>query len=163
MSHQLPVLSLSAGDVQKHLIRQIAPRGAAVIWVDGDAEIIVDGPALRVALHPGIILIELSFVSDQTQRTSLVFPFSVGRTLDDAALLAVTEEHARGHKVIAARWGSLAQDMLWRSLLQVGQTLLEREFGPDELSVGGVYVDEQLHYLAVERATMKDIINRARG
>lgn len=163
MPRSLPVLSLSAGEAQKALIQQLTPRRAPVIWVDNDAEVVFDVPTLRVALRPGMILIEASFISDQTNVAPLVFPFSVGQTPHDAVLVAVTEELGRGHRVIASRWSEIAQAMLWRSLLLVGHHQITREFSDQDLVLGGIYVDEALHFVAAPRTTLKDFVARTRG
>ncbi len=143
--------SLSAQDLSAALRQILLPDDSdsdAVIWADGDSEVIVELARLRLALKPGLIVIELAMAEDEAGEAALVVPFRVGREPVDAVLLAVTEDLPRGNPVFSNRWGHITQTLLWEALQAVGQQRWLAQTDNDQLTLSGIYTDgEHLSYL----------------
>jgi hypothetical protein len=101
-------------------------RASPVIWSEGDSEIVVYSQELRVALQPGLTLVELPVASDQTGKSALVVAFSIGKSPQDATLLALTESTLRGDPLLASRWSYAVQEVLWQALLKSVQDCSSR-------------------------------------
>ena len=136
-------------DALRHqLVAPDDPKGP-VIWIDGDSEIVVHPAELRVMLHSGLVIIELPLSTDQTGKGKLVTAFSVGKTADDATLVALTESVPRGNSVLASRWGYVVQETLWQALLTVGQKRIEAIPDAATMTVSGIFTSEDtLAYIA---------------
>ena len=93
----------------------------AVVWTDAGDDILLQLSSLRVVLRSGLIVVSIDLECDQTGRESLVMPFSVAASRDQAGLLAVTEELPRGNGLLVGRWGKLIQDAVWSALLAIVQ------------------------------------------
>lgn len=96
-----------------------APVGAAsaVVWVDGGHEVVAHLDSLAVRVLDGAVVFSMDLESDQTGRAPVVVRFSVPSGVDDAGLVAATDEVAGGHPALAARWGTAVQDAVWSGLL----------------------------------------------
>lgn len=92
-----------------------------VVWTDAGDDILLHLSSLRVVLRSGLIVVSIDLECDQTGRESLVMPFSVAASRDQAGLLAVTEEWPRGNGLLVGRWGKLIQDAVWSALLAIVQ------------------------------------------
>ncbi len=111
------------------IARRLAPPSAlpakgfgfppAVVWTDAGDDILLQLSSLRVVLRSGLIVVSIDLECDQTGRESLVMPFSVAASRDQAGLLAVTEELPRGNGLLVGRWGKLIQDAVWSALLAI--------------------------------------------
>lgn len=131
-----------------------------VVWVDGDAEVLVDPSKLRLALQPGLVLVELPLESDQCGPQKLVIPFSLGTSPADATLLATTESLPRGHAGLAARWGRLAQEALWAALLRLGQDALAAQPAGEGRTVSGIFVTaKELNFIAAQPYRAQELVD----
>ena len=132
--------------------------GGAVIWADGDSEVVVELDRLRLALKPGLIVIELAMAEDEAGEATLVVPFRVGREPVDAVLLAVTEDLPRGNPVFSNRWGRITQTLLWEALQTVGRERWLAQTGNEQLALSGIYTDgEHLSYLFSAPASAREV------
>jgi hypothetical protein len=160
-SGQVFLLDVPPQELTRLLMRQITSddsSGTPVVWADGDSEIVVYPERLRLALQPGLVLIELMLATDQTGVASLVIPFIIGKSSEDAVLMAVTEEVPRGNHLLASRWGQVVQDALWEALIRVGQNLLRERAPNDSLAVAGVFADtERLSYIVTPPVSAAEI------
>lgn len=134
----------------------------AVVWKDGDAEVIVHLNETRVRIREGVVLVSVTLESDQTGRQSLVVPFIVGDEDDPAKLFTVTETIPRGDPVLAARWGEAAQEAVWGALLglaedQASQAELD-DNGNVQVPVGLVAQPGKLQIEVGSALTSGDII-----
>jgi hypothetical protein len=132
--------------------------GSAIIWVDGDSEVIVQVNRLRLALKPGLILIELAMAEDELGEATLVVPFRVGQEPAEAVLLAVTEDLPRGNSALSLRWGQITQGLLWEAIQAIGRERWQNESGSEQLTLCGLYTDgAQLFYLFSAQASAQDV------
>ena len=93
----------------------------AVVWTDAGDDILLHLNSLKVVMRSGLIVVSVDLECDQTGRESLVMPFSVAASGDQAGLLAVTEDLPRGNGLLVGRWGKLLQDAVWSALLAIVQ------------------------------------------
>jgi|GEM_PF-2358810 len=144
------VFHLASDDLRRALVRQLSGSAAdALVWVDGDSEVVLYPDKTQLILRPGWLLIQLQFASDQTGNAPLTIPLAIGDSPATASVAAVTEETARGDALLAARWGSIAQEIVWDAVLRAGQTVLDAR-AKSPLVLAGVYTDgERLSFLAV--------------
>jgi hypothetical protein len=110
-----------------------------VLWRDADSELLVYPSETKVRLAKGFIIVELTVASDQTQRASIVFPFRVGSSPNEAVVSAVSETAPRGNAIIAARWARVATPLLLFAILRAGNYLLDRANPARPMSVAGVF------------------------
>jgi hypothetical protein len=139
---QVFLTSLDAQGLSAAIKRHLLPEGAgegAVIWVDGDSEVVVEIERLRLALKPGLVVIELAVAEDEAGEATLVVPFRVGREPVDAVLLAVTEDLPRGNPVFSNRWGKVTQTLLWQALQSAGRERWLAQTGNEQLTLSGIY------------------------
>jgi hypothetical protein len=114
-----------------------------LVWADGDSEVAVFPAELKLALRPGLLLIELPMAADQTGRAPLLFAFQVGTEPADATLLAVTEDLPRGDATLAARWGRIGQEILWEALLRAGAARGGEARANVSVQLAGLYVPSE--------------------
>ena len=153
--------------------RRLAPASAlpakghgcppVVVWADAGDEVLLHLSSVQVALRSGLIVVSVDLECDQTGRESLVMPFSVGASRDQAGLLAVTDDLPRGDGLLVGRWGRLLQDAVWAALLQVvhdyARRLNKLPFGlAAEPGVLALHVAEPAEALLLQRA-----VTHARG
>ncbi len=150
-THEVFTLTLDVKELTTAIKRELLPdvsEEGAVIWADGDSEVIVEVERLRLALKPGLIVIELTMTEDDMGEATLVFPFRVGEEPADAILLAITEDQPRGNPVFSNRWGVISQSLLWEILQSVGRKRWQSRTGNNRLALSGIYTNgEQLSYL----------------
>jgi hypothetical protein len=150
------LFELSIDQLRRAVIQSLG--GGSVIWEDADSEVIVILDEIRLALRPGLILIDLPMMTDQTGRASLVIPLSIGTDAPTATLTALTESQPRGEASLASRWGRLAQDALWDAVLDAGQSALRAAETGAGLEVAGLYTGgESLTYLATRHVMAAEI------
>lgn len=144
-------LSFSSAQLTRALRRQLsAPEDpdSPVIWSEGDSSLVVYPQELCVALQPGLALVELPVASDQTGKSALVVAFSLGKSPQDATLLALTELTLRGDQLLASRWSYAVQEVLWQGLLKSVQESVSRLPDGDGLVVSGLFATKgDLHYV----------------
>src|SRR5882672_1589154 len=92
-----PLKVVALTELTSALQRQMAsgsPVTDAIVWTDGDSEVVIHPSLTKVALQLGLVLVEVRLVTDQSGAAPvpLVVPLSVGRSADDGALTAVTED-----------------------------------------------------------------------
>ncbi|MEO8193525.1 MAG: hypothetical protein ABI681_06715 [Gemmatimonadales bacterium] len=138
---QLFVLDLRSGQAPKAIAEQLGGPDAQtpVRWRDADSELLVFPAETRVRLAKGFVFVELTVATDQTGRDTLVFPFRIGSSPDEAVTSAVSETVPRGNPVIASRWAGVATPLVWFAILRAGKGLLARQRLARPLTVAGVY------------------------
>lgn len=148
--------------VRRQLSAVNAPPEQPIIWTDGDAEVVFYPASVRLSIGAGLVLAEARFASDQIREQTLVIPFSVGSSVADAALLAVTEDAPRGHRALAARWGTLAQDALWCAVLRAGEKLQSSTGARPALSMVGLFADtDAVTFLFAPPLSLADLAGAA--
>jgi hypothetical protein len=75
--------------------------------------------SLRIAIADGLIMVALTLDTDQTGPQELTSVFAVGTAEAPAGLLAVTEDHPRGHGDLSATFAEAVIATCWRGLLLV--------------------------------------------
>ena len=157
---QLFVLDLSLAQAPEQIAAQLGGPDAKVpvLWRDADSELLVFPAETRVRLAKGFVLVELTVASDQSGRDTLVFPFRVGSSPNEAVATAVTETVPRGNAIVAARWGATATRIVWHAVLRAGEALLARRKLARPMRVSGVYtLGRVLSYLATEPVTADEV------
>jgi hypothetical protein len=126
-----------------------------VLWQDADSALLVFPGETRVRIARGFVFVELTVATDQTGRATLLFPFRVGSSPNEAVATAITETVPRGHPVIAARWANVATPIVWHAVLRAGHGLLAGRKTPRPLAVAGVYtLGAVISYLVTEPVTV---------
>ena len=143
------------------LARQLARGGkpeTPLVWTNGDSQVLVHPAKTRVALQPGLLLVELVLDTDQTGVANLVIALRVGASAQDATLAAVTEEAPRGNAVLAARWGRIAQNEVWDALVRAGQAQLREQENAAQLVIAGLFANAKgLTFLATRAVSAAEI------
>jgi len=159
--HSVLAFSFRANRLANELARQLArggKPGTPVVWTHGDSEALVQPARTRVALQPGLLLVDLVIDTDQTGTADLVIALRVGASARDATLVAVTEETPRGNALLAARWGAIAQNEVWDALLRVGQVQLRRRENTAQRVVAGLFANARsLTFLATRAVSAAEI------
>jgi hypothetical protein len=153
-----PTSIVALAELTSALQRQLASGGAAtdaLVWTDGDSEVVVYPSQSKVVLQPGLILVEVRLAADQSGTTpvALVIPISVGQSAEDAALIGVTEDVPRGNALLASRWGAVVQNAVWHALVQVGEEKAPVVAGRTTPHVNGLFADAQQVTFLYERTT----------
>lgn len=157
---QLFVLDLRLSAAPSAIAAQLGGPDAKqpVRWRDADSELLVFPADTRVRYARGYVFVELALASDQTGRDTLLFPFRVGASPNEAVAAAVSETQPRGNAVLAARWGHIATPIVWNAVLRAGQALLARRKLAKPLAVSGVYtLGRVLSFLVTEPITADDV------
>lgn len=150
---------LSEESFYKLFLSAFPSQGKPFVWTHADAEIVCLPGKTRLKLSPGMILVSLTVATDQTGETQINIPLAVGTSPKDAALLATTEQQMRGHQVIAGRWSSVVQDAVWQMIIDVGQTIIQRQFPGQDYIPGGLFVNRAgLTFVPVPRASLAEAL-----
>lgn len=138
---QLFLLDLRLEQASQAIAAQLGGPDAEtpVLWRDADSALLVFLGETRVRLAKGFVFVELTVATDQTGRDTLLFPFRIGSSPNEAVASAVAESLPRGNAVIASRWASIATPLVWYAILRAGNSLLERRKLAKPLSVAGIY------------------------
>lgn len=157
---QLFVMDLRAEQAPQAIAAQLGgpDEKTPVLWRDADSELLVFPGETRVRLAKGFIFVELTVATDQTGRDTLLLPFRIGASPDEAVASAVAETVPRGNEIIAARWANIATPIVWHAILRAGSALLARRKLKRPLAVSGVYtLGRVLSYLVAEPVTAQDV------
>jgi hypothetical protein len=157
---QLFVLDLRPADAPGAIGAQLGGPDAKlpVRWRDADSEVLVYPAETQVRYAKGFVFVQLLLATDQTGRDTLLFPFRVGSSPNEAVATAISETLPRGNPVLAARWGHIATPIVWNAVLRAGGTLLQRRKLTKPLAVSGVYtLGRVLSYLVTEPITAADV------
>ena len=129
-----------------------------VLWQDADSTLLVFPGETQVRLAKGFVFVELTVASDQTGRDTLLFPFRIGGSPNEAVATAVTETVPRGNAILAARWANVATPIVWHAVLRAGNGLLAGRKVDRPLAVAGVYtLGAVLSYLITAPVTAQDV------
>lgn len=117
--------SLSETQVAEIVRRALAPDVDAtpkgkrqyVVWDDADSQALVHLDSVSVKILNRFIVISANFETEQTGVAPLIVTFALGTSGDNAGLVAVADENARGHLLLASRWGAIFRETLWAALL----------------------------------------------
>lgn len=102
-----------------------------VLWRHAGSELLVVPGRLQVRLSEGLLAISLPVQCDQTGDAMVHVSFAIGSARRPAGLVATTEERPRGPDVVVDLWGERVVAYLWRSLLELLESLAA-ESGRDE-------------------------------
>ena len=131
-----------------------------VLWQDADSTLLVFPGETRVRLAKGFVFVELTVATDATGRDTLLFPFRIGGSPNEAVATAISETIPRGNAVIAARWANVATPIVWHAVLRAGNGLLAGRKVDRPLAVSGVYtLGAVLSYLITEPVTADGVRN----
>ncbi len=138
---QLFVLDLRDDDAAAAIAAQLGGGDATspLVWRDADSALLIYPGETRVRLAPGFVLVELRVATDQTGVDTLVLPFRIGGSPNEAVATAVTETIPRGNSVLAARWGTTAGTIVWHAILRAGTALLAHRKLAQPMTISGVY------------------------
>ena len=137
---------------------QLSSNGSSVLWQDDDSEVLVEVKTLEVEFRPGLLVFRLRLRTTEYGSQKLTIPFSVGKVLDDAHLMAVTEKSPRGDPHTILRWGSLLQDVLWNKLLYAGDAHRAVMKNGHGLQISGLYTDgKRLAFVALPPVSKKAV------
>ena len=82
-----------------------APPGSAVVWADGEHELLIQPGQVRVLLRDGFVLVGITVFTEQTGTVEITVPFAVGTAAEPAGLMIATEPVPRGPALVVERWG----------------------------------------------------------
>ncbi|MER5755858.1 hypothetical protein [Streptomyces sp. NPDC002088] len=100
-----------------------AAGGGAVVWVDGEDELLVRAEQLRTVLRDGFVLVGIPVYTQQTKDAEVVVAFAVGRPGAPLGMVAATEPVPRGPAAVVERWGEQLVATSWRALVDVAAGL----------------------------------------
>jgi len=89
----------------------------AVVWTDGDAELLVRAGQARAECREGLLVIAIPVFTDQTQDEEVLVPFAIGAPGLDAGLAMATHTRARGPEEVVDRWGEPLIAAAWDALV----------------------------------------------
>lgn len=142
------MISVTNAELDQFITSYLADKAdptVPVVWADLDAEVVVRPNLTRLALRPGLVLVEVTLDSDQTGAQPLVVPLAIGTGVTDATRQAVTDHTPRGHAGLAGRWGEILQQAVWNAVLAAGNKFLGDQRVPLNLpastAVLGLYSD----------------------
>lgn len=145
------LIGISNAELDQFITTYLADRAdpaLPVVWADLDAEVVLRPSLTRLALRPGLVLVEVTLESDQTGAQTLVVPLAIGAAVTDATRQAVTDHAPRGHAGLAARWGEILQQAVWNAVLAAGNQFLNAQRAPLSLpaatTILGLYCDGTL-------------------
>jgi hypothetical protein len=95
-----------------------APAGA-VVWADGEHELLVYPDRVRVVFRHGFVLAGITVFTEQTGTVEVSVPFAVGTTSEPAGLMIATEPVPRGPALLAERWGDQLIAAAWQALVHL--------------------------------------------
>ena len=157
---QLFVLDLRDEDAAAAIAAQLGGGDATspIVWRDADSALLLYPGETRVRLAPGFVLVELRVATDQTGTDTLVLPFRIGASPNQAVATTVTETIPRGNAVLAARWGTPASTIVWHAILRAGAALLAHRKLAQPMTISGVYtLGRVLSFLATTPVDAADV------
>jgi hypothetical protein len=95
------------------------PRGVAVVWSDGDSELVVVVAEVRVRLVHGALAVTIPVRCEEIGAADMHVTFAVGSPERPAGLLVATEVRPRGPRLIVDRWGQALIAFAWKLVLDV--------------------------------------------
>jgi hypothetical protein len=90
-----------------------------VVWNDRGAQLLLYVDSLLVRVVKTMLVVAVDTETVEFGRAPLIVRFVFGADSDPATLVAVTDETAHGHPVIAARWGELFRSVIWAALVRL--------------------------------------------
>jgi hypothetical protein len=96
-----------------------SPTGAppAVVWRDGEHELLISPGRARLLLQDGFALVGIFVYAEQTGAVEIAVPFAVGRPSAPTGLMIATEPVPRGPALLVERWGDQLIAAAWHALL----------------------------------------------
>jgi hypothetical protein len=94
-----------------------APAGTAVVWADGEHELLVYPDRVRVLFQDGFVLTGITVHTEQTGTVEVSVPFAVGTASAPAGLMIATEPVPRGPAIVVERWGDQLIAVAWQALI----------------------------------------------
>jgi hypothetical protein len=95
------------------------PRGDAVVWSDGDSELVVVVAEVRVRLVHGALAVTIPVRCEEIGAADTHVTFAAGSPERPAGLLVATEMRPRGPRLIVDRWGQALIAFAWKLVLDV--------------------------------------------
>lgn len=96
-----------------------APASTAVVWADGEHELLVYPDRVRVLFQDGFVLAGITVYTEQTGTVEVSVPFAVGSASAPAGLMIATEPVPRGPALVVERWGDQLIAAAWQALVHL--------------------------------------------
>lgn len=96
-----------------------AARDAAVLWREGDLELLVQPAGVTARFATGVVVVTIPVSCDQTGAAQVHVTFVVGDQKRPAGMLAATEQRPRGPAVIVDAWGDNLVAYAWHIVVEV--------------------------------------------
>jgi hypothetical protein len=96
-----------------------APSGSAVVWADGEHEVLIHPGRVRVLFRDGFVLVGMTVFTEQTGTVEITVPFAVGTAAEPAGLMIATEPVPRGPALVVERWGDQLIAAAWQALVHL--------------------------------------------
>lgn len=96
-----------------------APASTAVVWADGEHELLVYPDRVRVLFRDGFVLAGITVYTEQTGTVEVSVPFAVGSASAPAGLMIATEPVPRGPAIVVERWGDQLIAAAWQALVHL--------------------------------------------
>jgi hypothetical protein len=111
--------SAAAARYASALARAAGADGDAVVWHDGDSEMLLRLGKVRLERGvEGIVLVHVPVFCEETGEVEVVVPFAVTRHAQ-AGLVAATAAVPRGPAEVVSRWGEPLVSAAWEALVEV--------------------------------------------
>lgn len=96
-----------------------ATAGSAVVWAEGEHELLVHPERVRVLFRDGFVLVGVTVYTEQTGTVEVSVPFAVGSASTPAGLMIATEPVPRGPALVVERWGDQLIAAAWQALVHL--------------------------------------------
>jgi hypothetical protein len=96
-----------------------APASTAVVWADGEHELLIYPDRVRVLFQDGFVLVGITVYTEQTGTVEVSVPFAVGSASAPAGLMIATEPVPRGPAIVVERWGDPLIAAAWQALVHL--------------------------------------------
>jgi len=88
-----------------------------VLWDDAGAQALLHLDSVAARFVEGAVVVSADFETDQTGIAPLIVTFALAPAGEEAGLVAVSDELARGHPLLVSRWGATFRETIWAALL----------------------------------------------
>lgn len=96
-----------------------AASSEAIVWVEGEDELLVRPGRVRIVFRDGFILVGIPVSSDQSGEVEVLVSFAVGRPGEPTGLVMAAEAIPRGPPAVVERWGDQLVTAAWSALLEM--------------------------------------------
>lgn len=137
--------------------RELEPR--LVLWDDAGSQALLHLDSVAARFIEGAVVVSADFETQQTGIAPLIVTFALAPAGDEAGLVAVSDEFARGHPLLVSRWGATFRETIWAALLATARNHAQaRGLVPTGLHV----VDDALLFASEPAASLGAAVVPAR-